>query len=229
MANGEFVAYYRVSTDRQGRSGLGLEAQRKAVADHLNGGTWDLVAEFTEVESGKRNDRPQLAAALAACRKAGATLIIAKLDRLARNVAFVANLMEAGVEFVAVDFPKANRLTIHILAAVAEHEREMISARTKAALQAAKGRGRRLGWSNPDRAEEHGRATERSNAINRERADQFAANVLPVVRQIQAAGITSLHGIADALNARGIHTARGGQWYGTTVRNLLVRHIEMAE
>jgi DNA invertase Pin-like site-specific DNA recombinase len=131
--------------------------------------------------------------------------------------------MEAGVEFVAVDFPTANRLTIHILAAVAEHEREMISQRTKAALQAAKARGRHLGWSNPDRVEEHACATERSNDVNRARADRFAANVLPVVRQIQAAGITSLHGIADALNARGIRTARGGQWYGTTVRNLLAR------
>ena len=141
MVRGKFVAYYRVSTDRQGRSGLGLEAQRRAVLDFLDGGRWELVEEFQEVESGKRNDRPELARALAACRLHDATLIIAKLDRLARNVAFVSNLMESRVEFVAVDFPQANRLTVHILAAVAEHEREMISQRTRAALAAAKARG----------------------------------------------------------------------------------------
>jgi DNA invertase Pin-like site-specific DNA recombinase len=127
MATGRFVAYLRVSTQRQGASGLGLDAQHKAIADYLNGGNWQLVAEHVEVESGRRDDRPELAKALAACRVHGATLIIAKLDRLARNVAFISNLMAAGVEFVAVDFPQANRLTVHILAAVAEHEREMIS------------------------------------------------------------------------------------------------------
>src|SRR3712207_3006231 len=134
MAQGRIVAYYRVSTDKQGRSGLGLEAQREAVHRHLNGGSWQLVAEVIEVESGKRNDRPKLAEALRLCRIHKATLIIAKLDRLARNVAFISNLMESGVEFTAVDFPQANRLTVHILAAVAEHEREMISQRTVAAL-----------------------------------------------------------------------------------------------
>src|SRR3954451_12657380 len=148
MASGKWVAYYRVSTAKQGANGLGLDAQREAVAGHLDGGKWQLAAEFTEVESGRKNDRPELAKALATCRRTGATLVIAKLDRLARNVAFVSNLMEAGVEFVAVDFPTANRLTIHILAAVAEHEREMISARTKAALAAAKARAVKLGHDN---------------------------------------------------------------------------------
>lgn len=142
---GKFVAYFRVSTDRQGKSGLGLEAQRQAVTDYLNGGRWAFVGEFTEIESGKRNDRPQLAAALAACKKLKAKLVIAKLDRLGRNLAFIATLMESGVEFVAVDNPHANKLTVHILAAVAQHEREMISERTKAALAAAKRRGKRLG------------------------------------------------------------------------------------
>src|SRR6516162_2201556 len=145
MAKGKFVAYYRVSTAKQGVSGLGLEAQRTAVLDYLNGGRWKLVGEFKEVESGKDSGRPALAKALAACRVHNATLIIAKLDRLARNVAFISNLMEAGVEFVAVDFPQANRLTVHILAAVAEHEAAMISARTKAALAAARARGVKLG------------------------------------------------------------------------------------
>ena len=138
-----YIAYYRVSTARQGRSGLGLEAQKQAVQAHLNG--QKPISEFVEVESGRRNDRPKLAEALAACRVHKATLIIAKLDRLARNVAFVSSLMEAGVEFQACDFPQANRLTIHILAAVAEHEARMISERTRAALAAAKARGTVLG------------------------------------------------------------------------------------
>src|SRR4051812_13399101 len=140
MAVGRFVAYYRVSTDRQGKSGLGLEAQREAVRSFLDGGSWMLTAEVTEVESGKRNDRPELDRALGLCRLYGATLIVAKLDRLARNVAFISKRMESGV-----DFPQANRLTVHILAAVAEHEAAMISQRTKAALAAAKARGIKLG------------------------------------------------------------------------------------
>src|SRR5271157_5318661 len=138
---GKFVAYFRVSTDRQGKSGLGLEAQRKAVLDYLDGGRWELVAEFTEIESGKRNDRPELVKALAACKKHKAKLVIAKLDRLSRNLAFIATLMDSGVEFIAVDNPHANKLTVHILAAVAQHEREIISARTSAALKAAKAPG----------------------------------------------------------------------------------------
>ena len=142
---GKFVAYFRVSTDKQGKSGLGLEAQRNAVLDYLNGGRWSLVQEFVEVESGKHSDRPQLTAALAACKKHKAKLVIAKLDRLSRNLAFIATLMESGVEFVAVDNPHATKLTVHILAAVAEHEREMISERTRAALRAAKARGTQLG------------------------------------------------------------------------------------
>jgi DNA invertase Pin-like site-specific DNA recombinase len=144
-STGNFVAYYRVSTQRQGRSGLGLQAQQDAVRNHLNGGDWRIVGEFKEIESGNRKDRPKLADALAACRVHGAKLLIAKLDRLARNVAFVSALMEAGVEFEAVDFPQVNRLTIHILAAVAEHEAKAISDRTKAALAAAKRRGVKLG------------------------------------------------------------------------------------
>jgi DNA invertase Pin-like site-specific DNA recombinase len=130
MANGKFVSYLRVSTARQGASGLGLEAQREAVSRYLNGGSWSLVQEVVEIESGKRNDRPAIAEALSLCCLHRATLIIAKLDRLARNVHFISSLMEAGVDFIACDFPQANRLTVHILAAVAEHEALMISART---------------------------------------------------------------------------------------------------
>jgi DNA invertase Pin-like site-specific DNA recombinase len=167
-----FVAYYRVSTDRQGRSGLGLEAQQKAVMDYLNGGAWELVGEFIEVESGKRSDRPELARAIDACRKHKARLVIAKLDRLSRNLAFVATLMESGVEFLAVDNPHANKLTIHILAAVAEHEREAISERTKAALAAAKARGKRLGAPDPAGAVERMRVARKSpgNAVRCQRA-----------------------------------------------------------
>jgi DNA invertase Pin-like site-specific DNA recombinase len=153
---GKFVAYFRVSTDKQEKSGLGLDAQRKAVEDYLNGGTWSLVGKFTEVESGKRNQRPELEKALAVCKRNRAKLVIAKIDRLSRNLAFIATLMDSGVEFVAVDNPHANKLTVHILAAVAQHEREMIAQRTKDALQAAKARGVVLG--NPRLADVRDRA-----------------------------------------------------------------------
>lgn len=223
MAAGKFIAYFRVSTARQGASGLGLDAQRKAVTDYLNGGAWELIEEFVEVESGKRNDRPELAKAIAACRKHKATLVIAKLDRLARNVAFVSSLMEAGVDFLAVDMPTANRLTIHILAAVAEHEREMISARTKAALAAAKARGRKLGWAINSRRDDQLKAARKGASVRRSRASAQADNVLPIIRQIEASGAETLQQVADALNARGVPTARGGSWYPATVARIKAR------
>jgi DNA invertase Pin-like site-specific DNA recombinase len=203
---GKFIAYFRVSTDEQGKSGLGLEAQRRAVLDYLNGGRWSLVQEFVEIESGKHNERPQLMAALAACKKHKTKLVIAKLDRLSRNLAFIAALMESGVEFIAVDNPHATKLTVHILAAVAEHEREMISERTKAALQAAKERGTRLGNPHLDKAAKRGTAAVKANAR------QFAANVLPIIEEIERAGITSHNAIAAKLNERNVRTARGGKW-----------------
>jgi DNA invertase Pin-like site-specific DNA recombinase len=216
--SGKWVSYLRVSTDKQGESGLGIEAQRNAVETYLNGGSWTLAQEFVEVESGKRsNNRPQLAAALAACKKLKAKLVVAKLDRLARNVAFISKLMESGVEFVACDFPHANKLTIHILAAVAEHERELISSRTKAALAAAKERGKKLGG--PKQA----LAAKLGAAANKEAADKFAANALPVIRQVQASGVTTLRGIAGALTARGIPTPRGREWSAPQVANVLKR------
>lgn len=213
----KYIAYYRVSTQRQGRSGLGLEAQRKSVEDYLNGGHWTLVSEFVETESGKNNDRPALKQALEACRKHKAKLVIAKLDRLARNVAFIANLMEANVEFIAVDMPMANKLTLHILAAVAQHEGEMISARTKAALQAAKRRGTILG--SPSLAVARKLAIRRLKA----NADQFAGNVLPVIQTIQRSGVTSLNAIAQELNSRGVKTARGGTWTHVQVAAVINR------
>jgi DNA invertase Pin-like site-specific DNA recombinase len=228
MAIGKYVAYYRVSTARQGRSGLGLEAQQAAVAAFLNGGSWELLAEFTEVESGKRNDRPQLAAALDYCKRRKAILCIAKLDRLSRNVAFISGLMESAAEFVAVDMPHASRLTLHVLAAVAEHEREMISARTKAALQAARARGARLGWAIEARRENATLASVRGCAERLERANRFAANVLPIIQAVQAAGISTLAGIAGALNARGVKTRRGGAWHAASVLALLARSPSVA-
>ena len=212
---GKFIAYFRVSTDRQGKSGLGLEAQREAVMNYLNGGRWSLVDEFTEVESGKHSDRPELAKALAACKKRKAKLVIAKLDRLSRNLAFIAALMESGVEFVAVDMPHATKLTIHILAAVAQHEREMISERTKAALAAAKKRGRVLG--NPNLAE----AAKLAYAALRANRRRFAANVRPIIDEIMRAGATSHNAIAAKLNERNVKTARGGTWTHVQVGAIL--------
>ena len=212
-----FVAYYRVSTDRQGKSGLGLDAQQKAVHDYLNGGAWDLAGEFTEVESGKRADRPELQKAIEACRRQKAKLVIAKLDRLSRNLSFVAALIDSGVEFLAVDNPHANKLTIHILAAVAQHEREMISERTKAALQAAKARGTKLGNPRLNEASGKGRAAVAASA------KRFAENLMPVIREIQANGTTSHAEIAKKLNERRVPTARGGKWAHVQVGAILGR------
>jgi len=209
---GNFVAYFRVSTDRQGRSGLGLEAQKKAVADYLNGGKWSLIGEFTEVETGKRNDRPELENALALCRKKKAKLVIAKLDRLSRNLAFIAKLMDSGAEFIAVDNPHATKLTIHILAAVAEHEREMIAARTKAALQAAKARGVRLGRNGADRLSHE----------YREDAAARARELAPVFEELQSRAL-SVRAMARELNDRGIVPLKGGKWHAVTVQRVLAR------
>jgi len=208
----DFIAYYRVSTDRQGASGLGLDAQRQAVAGFI--GTGQLVAEFTEIESGRRHtNRPQLLAALAECRKRRAVLLIARLDRLARNVAFIAALMENGTDFIACDMPQASRLTIHILAAVAEHEREMISTRTKAALAEAKRRGTALG--NP-RIEEA-----RSLAPAAHHARRPAPEVCTLMTAWKAQG-KGLREIARDLNRLNIRPPRGRQWYASSVKNQLM-------
>lgn len=217
---GRFVSYLRVSTDRQGRSGLGLEAQRAAVAGYVGDGR--LVAELVEVESGRRSDRPQLAEALALCRAHRATLVIAKLDRLARNVAFIATLMDSGVEFLAVDFPQANRLTIHVLAAVAEHEAVMISARTKASMKAAKARGVILGGfrGRPGTAQEAAQA----RAAKSQKAQARAQALAPVVARLDPGGGLSLHGLARALNNEEVPTVSGiGAWTAGGVRRLRER------
>jgi DNA invertase Pin-like site-specific DNA recombinase len=217
-----FVSYYRVSTSQQGASGLGLEAQREAVARHVAGAAGVIVAEFQEIESGKKNDRPQIAAALGACRLRRATLVIAKLDRLARNVHFISSLMESGVDFVACDNPHATRLTIHILAAVAEHEREMISARTIAALQAAKARGVKLG--NPKLKPGDRWIARTARAARTANANAHATDVMPYIEAARKAGCTTLSDLARALTARGIETPAGEQeWNTTQVRRVLDR------
>lgn len=220
MARGRFISYLRVSTARQGASGLGLEAQREAVCRYLNGGHWQLVQEIVEVESGKRNDRPAIAEALRLCRLHKATLVIAKLDRLARNVHFISSLMESGVDFVACDFPEANRLTVHILAAVAEHEASMISARTKAALEAAKVRGVVLGGQRGSLERMAGMAakgTRISATVRQGAAAKRREDLLPVIADLKANGAASLRAIAQGLNGAGLTTARGRQWTATQV------------
>ena len=224
MAVGSFVAYYRVSTQRQGRSGLGLDAQKKAVREYLNGGRWKLIAEYTEVESGKINTRPELQHALAACRLHGATLIVAKLDRLSRNAAFLLALRDSAVDFLAVDLPDANRMTVGIMAVIAEHEREAISARTKAALAAARDRGITLG--NPAHLTSAARrqGTAASAALRASKADQRALDYAPIFAALRAEGATSLNALARGLSAHGTPAPRGGtQWSPSQVARVLDR------
>ena len=222
MAEGKWISYLRVSTDRQGQSGLGIEAQRASVTGFLNGGQWKLIKEFVEVESGKRSDRPKLAEALAACRLHGAKLVIAKLDRLSRDAHFLLGLDKAGVDFVAADMPNANRLTVGIMAMVAEEERRLISTRTKEALAAAKARGVKLGG---DRGyKPPASANVKAVAAIRRHADARAADILPAIRSLQESGCASLHTIAAGLNAQGIPTTRGkGKWRPAQVARVLKR------
>jgi DNA invertase Pin-like site-specific DNA recombinase len=223
MANGRYVAYHRVSTPKQGRSGLGLEAQQNTVATFLNGGRWSLIAELVEVESGKRSDnRPKLQEALRLCRIHNATLIIAKLDRLARNMNFISNLMESGVEFICCDVPQANRFTLHILAAVAENEAAQISERTKAALAAAKRRGVRLGTRDHQRIAKYARKGSAAAAKARQsRRAALVQDLRPVIDHLKALGAVSLRDIASGLNDRNIPAPRGGAWSATQVMRLL--------
>jgi DNA invertase Pin-like site-specific DNA recombinase len=224
MAALKFVSYLRVSTDKQGRSGLGLEAQREAVLRYLNGGQWKLLAEYVEVESGKRNSRPQLQAAISHAKATGAKLVIARLDRLARNLHFVSSLQERGVDFVAADMPDANRLTVHIIAAVAESVGRAISENTKTALAAAKARGVKLGNPNGARAL-RGKQIGNADAVAQVKANaaQRASDLAGIVSTLQASGLTSVRSIAGALNDQGIPAPRGGTWHPTAVSRLLTR------
>ena len=223
MAAGNFVAYYRVSTDKQGKSGLGLDAQREAVTRYLNGGPWRMVARFEEVESGKNNARPELAKALAACRLHRATLLIAKIDRLSRDAAFLLNLRDAGVDFIAADMPEANRMTVGIMAIIAEQERDAISKRTREALQAAKRRGTVLG--KPDNLTPASAARGRvlGHAAVAAKVGKRVADLEPEIRDIMRAGHTSLNQIAAALNVRRVPASRGGAWSAVQVSRVLAR------
>lgn len=223
MANGKFIAYYRVSTKVQGESGLGLEGQRAAVTRFLNGGRWELVQEVVEIESGKRNDRPKLAEALRLCRIYNAKLLIAKLDRLSRNVLFISSLMESGVKFTAVDMPEATDMTIHILASVAQGEAKAISDRTRVALAAAKERGTQLGGLRSNSAAIHTLGNAQSVKVRHARAVKRANDLLPIVEQAKAEGAMTLREIAAFLNQKNVPTPRGGEWSAVQVKRILDR------
>jgi len=233
MASGRYISYLRVSSQKQGESGLGLEAQRHAVASYLNGGKWELVKEFVEVESGKRNDRPALDKALRACRLQNSTLIVGKLDRLARNTRFLLKLVEEsgtrGVVFC--DLPHipegpTGKFMITQMAAVAEFEGAAISQRTKAALAAAKARGTELGGRrvSADRWEEiAAKGREAGVTVRQRNADAWAVDVMPVIQDLRESGATTLQAIADGLNERGIVTRRGNEWTPMQVSRVLAR------
>jgi DNA invertase Pin-like site-specific DNA recombinase len=222
QAAAPIVTYIRVSTSRQGRSGLGIEAQRHALGQFAASGGYEVVREFVEVETGKGSDaldrRPQLKSALAVARKLKCQVGVAKLDRLSRDVHFISGLMAHKVPFLVAELgPDVDPFVLHLFAALAEKERALISTRTRQALSAAKARGVTLGNPKLHMA--------RRNAIEavKTEADRYAANVLPIIREAQRAGASTLRQLADALNARGIPTARGGQWYAQSVANILER------
>jgi len=218
------VAYHRVSTARQGNSGLGLEAQVRAIENFVRARNAEFIGSFTEIESGKNEVRPELEKALHLAKVTGATLLIAKLDRLSRNAAFLLTLRDSGVKFVAADMPDANDLTVGIMALVAQQEREAISNRTKEALAAAKARGKKLG--NPNGAAALRRAGKGNKAGLREikaKADRHAANLAPVITELRSEGHASLGSLAKALSERGILTPREKSWHKSSVRNLIER------
>ena len=224
MTQGSIVSYLRVSTQKQGQSGLGLEAQKKAVEEYLNGGDWNVLEELVEIESGKNSKRPKLLEAIELCKASGATLVVAKIDRLTRDAAFLLNLKDAGIDFIAADMPEANRLTIGIMALVAEQEREAISKRTKDALAAAKARGQQLGAyrdgvfvGRRGTAEDTQRATEARTAVCVTRTHQK----LPMLKRIDPDNAMSLRAIADKLNDMNISTVTGkGSWSANSVKRL---------
>jgi DNA invertase Pin-like site-specific DNA recombinase len=224
METGKYISYLRVSTDRQGKSGLGLDAQRKAIDEQLHRGNWLLLKEFVEVESGKNDERLQLKKALETCERTGAKLLVAKLDRLSRDLAFIANIMKTKVEFIACDFPDANRLTIHILSAMAEYERELISKRTKDALKASKARGKKLG--NPQNL--NSEAAKRGRLLGTQarqlKADEHAQGVYETIKGYQDQGM-SLNQIARLLTENKVLTSRGKdcRWTATAVKNIIKR------
>jgi len=220
----KIVAYHRVSTARQGQSGLGLQAQVEAIEAFAHARNAELVGSFTEVESGKDDHRPELGKALHLAKVTGSVLVIAKLDRLSRNAAFLLTLRDSGVKFIAADMPDANDLTVGIMALVAQQEREAISKRTREALKAAKARGTKLGNPNGAAAlRRAGKGNKASVEVHKKNADEHARNLAPVVEQLRTEGYRSLGALAAALNDRGMLTPRGGRWHKSSVKNLLLR------
>jgi DNA invertase Pin-like site-specific DNA recombinase len=222
VARRPIVAYLRVSTARQGRSGLGIEAQRAAIARFVEAEGYEIVREFVEVETGKGSDaldrRPELSAALSEARRLKCAVLVAKLDRLSRDVHFISGLMAHRIAFLVAELgPDVDPFILHLYAALSEKERAMISIRTRQALAAAKARGVRLGGPKLPQARVTAQAAIKANA------DKQAANVLPFIREAQRHGAATLREIADTLNARGVATARGGRWHATSVKNLLDR------
>lgn len=229
MASGKFVSYLRVSTDKQGRSGLGIEAQREAVSSYLNGGRWTLVAEYVETESGRKSDRPKLAAALSHAKAIGAKLVFAKLDRLTRNVDLLRSLVASDVDLVFCDLPSVppgpmGKFLLTQMAAVAELEAGLIGERTKKALAAAKARGAKLGNPNGARAL-RGKQTGNAEAVARikQKAQQRATDLNGIIEDFRRSGISTVRAITDELNRQGINAPRGGQWHPTAVQRMLKR------
>jgi len=225
MASGDFISYLRVSTRHQGAEGHGIAAQRAVVETYLNGGAWRLVGEYVEVESGRRSDRPQLQAALDACRLRKAALVVAKVDRLTRSVAFLSQLLEAGVDVRFADLPSiegpTGRFLLQQMASVAELEAGLIGQRTRAALAAAKARGKVLGGNRG--TVPPATASENSIVVRRAQADENARLLSPVLAELRATGARSLRELAEGLNARGLTTARGARWTATAVARVLSR------
>lgn len=223
--DGRFVVYYRVSTDKQGRSGLGLEAQRTTVMNYLNGGNHEIVGEYTEIESGGKDNRPELSKALLDCRLKNARLIVAKLDRLSRDLGFITTLQKSDVRFTVAEMPDATELTIHIYAAMAQHERKLISQRTKDALARAKANGMKLGNPCLQRGERipGSHVPEHINATRIEKANSFASNMAKIIKEMNQSGGMSLREIAEQLNSAGYQTARKKAWHATSVKRILER------
>ncbi len=225
MATGNFIAYYRVSTVKQGTSGLGLDAQTEMVHRYLDGGNWTLVDEFTEIESGKRDDRPKLQKAIKLCQLKNAKLVVSKLDRLSRDLHFITSLQKSGIKFVVAENPDMNELTVHIFAAMAEHERKLISKRTKDALEQAKNRGVKLG--NP--IIRQGKQilgsgdTTKARMVKSDKADDYAKKMKEIIEDIRSSGHSSLRSIAKELNSRGFTTRRKKEWTANSVRLCVLR------
>jgi len=225
MSQGKFVCYYRVSTSKQKNSGLGIEAQKETVMNFLNGGNWEIVGEFVEYESGKIDDRLELNKAIQACKLKNAKLIVSKLDRLSRDVHFIASLMKSNVKFVVAEMPEMTELTIHIFSAMAQHERKMISERTKAALKQAKKRNVNLGNPCLRRGKRVANSgdTSHANKARVARADHYALQMKSIILEVMSSGVTSLTGIANELNTQRYTTRRGCCWSAMAVKRVLER------